>query len=270
MAIKRKMSNGWVFKDDTMYDNFNVYEDSKAFKVNEQSLERSIKTHWIGEHKTPVVVIDNFLENVDLTKELSHKAIYSNDEIKMHASPGLRSIFKVNWRIVPVVRQHFDCWYRDILNVEYDWPEPKTTFTVIDTSEPLSAVQCHPHIDVDYKQGQGLGKRNTQLVATLLYLNKDCKGGTGKYKHKKINKHIITNKKDYNEYLRLQTEYERNNPNIDENINDKENELFELVETIEMKYNRLVMYPTCLFHHPIYSKDDFNTPDCRIILGTFV
>ena len=270
MSVKRKMSNGWVFKDDNMYNNYNVYEDSNAFKINEQSIKSSTTCYHIGNHNTPVIVIDDFLENPSIASNLAQQTIYSNDESKMHASPGLRSILKVNWCINKVVQNFFQNWYRDTLEVEYPFPAPSTTFTVIDTAEPLSPVQCFPHIDVDYNNGQGLGKENTQLVAVLIYLNKDCKGGTGIYKHKKLDKHLITNVDDYNEYYKIQEEYEKSNPKISSNINDNENELYELVETVDMKYNRVVMYPTCLFHHPIYSKDDFNTPNCRMVLGSFV
>ncbi len=270
MAIKRKMSSGWVFEDKDMYNNYNVYEDSNAFKINAQSIKNSITSYPIGNHEAPVVVIDDFLETPSLAHNLAQQTVYSNDASKMHASPGVRSILKVNWNIDRVVKNWFQNWYQGVLDIEYQWPSPSTTFTVIDTSEPLSPPQCFPHIDVAYSNGQGLGKPNTQLVAVLIYLNKDCKGGTGIYKHKKLGKHLITNEDDFNQYSKFQEEHEKNNPDIDSNINDSENELFELVHMVDMKYNRMVMYPTCLFHHPIYSKDDFKTPNCRVVLGSFV
>lgn len=269
MAIKRKMSDGWLFEDDTMYDNFNVYNDREVFKINDDAFKKSIDTHFIGKHKTPVIVVDDFLENPDLALKLSQQAVYSNDEVKMHASPGIRSIFKVVWPINGIVKRFFNDWYRDTLNIEYPFPEASTTFTVIDSAEPLSPPQCFPHIDVDYTNGQELGKPGTQLIAILIYLNKDCKGGTGIYRHKKLNKHIITNTDDYGVYKKFQDKLEKDNPKVD-NINNEDNEGYELVQKIDMKYNRLVMYPVCLFHHPIYSKDDFKTPNCRIVLGSFV
>ena len=46
--------------------------------------------------------------------------------------------------------------------------------------------------------------------------------------------------------------------------------MFELVYEAKMKYNRFVMYPTCLFHHPIYKPDYFTGDNCRITMGSFV
>ena len=139
-------------------------------------------------------------------------------------------------------------------------------FTIIDTSEPMVTPQCYPHIDVSWQEGQRLGDDDTQHTASLVYLNTDdeCKGGTGIYKCKTLDSHLCTTKDKFLEWDAVKK------PKRINNINYEDNDMFELVYEAKMKYNRFIMYPTCLFHHPIYKPDYFTGDNCRITMGSFV
>jgi len=289
LAIKRRMSDGWVFESDTMYDNFNVYEDKKLFKIN-PNWNSIGKLKFIGKRETPLLIMDDALENVDEVRELALSAPYSNAKIKMSASPGIRCVFKIDWKIAPIARTFFKYWFEDKLNVKYPIPDPPISiFTAIDTKEAMSPLQCYPHIDIDWARGQRLGEEGRKHpfvqahhIAALIYLNKneECIGGTGIYRHKKLNTHLITNEEEHKKYKSIQDELDKGTRLRsgkflergvrDTNINMEKNKYYELTEVVEMKYNRLIMYPTCLFHHPIYSPDNFVTPNSRITLTSFM
>tara|TARA_R100000808_G_C2100181_1_gene117535 strand:- start:383 stop:913 length:531 start_codon:yes stop_codon:yes gene_type:complete len=173
------------------------------------------------------------------------------------------------WDIREVVRPFYQAWYDAELDFDYKFPlsNQNNAFTIIDTQEPMGNIQCWPHIDVAWENGQRIGTETAQHVAGLLYLNTpdECKGGTGLYKNKLLDTHLC---KDYDDYKKC-TEAFKKVSHRDTNINYEKNDYYELVKEVKMKYNRFVMYPTCMYHHPIYHTDDFTGDTCRMVLGTF-
>ena len=274
MAIKRRMADGWTFQSDTMYDKYNVFDDKEDFKIR-SDWQTSATVKYVGKRQSPIVVIDDILPNIDRVRELALSTIYSNDEKKMHASPGIRCSLNINWKLNEVAEAYYSSWYLEQLGKEPDYPNLHNVFTIIDTSEPMANVQCWPHIDVAWNEGQEIGKHNTQHVAGMIFLNKPEdspkgyeKSGTGIYRHKLLDTHLCTNHKEYEVHEKM----DKKNPKRDTNINYEENDMFEVSEFVKMKYNRLVMYPTCMYHHPIYEVDDFTEKDkhCRMTLISFV
>jgi len=275
LAIKRLRADGSMFESETMYSNFNVLEEGAIFQINPKWPSIS-QTKYIGKHKTPVIIIDDFLLNVDKVRELALSVPYSNEPQKMHASPGCRFVSHIRWDLHKVVKSFYSHWIYENFNYQCKFEGKKSdlfTFTIIDTAEPLDVHQVYPHVDLDYDDGEYLGGNHASHVAALVYLNKpeECVGGTAIYKHKKIKSHLVKSRKDYDLMRKYEKEMNKNPiHHRDTNINDDPHKYYELSELVEMKYNRLVLYPTFLFHHPFYSPNDFNTPNCRIAINAFI
>ena len=98
----------------------------------------------------------------------------------------------------------------------------------------------------------------------VIYLNKDeeCKGGTAFYRHKKTGIEFVKGIDDFTKV------FESEKSSYDNFITDS-NDDWELLELIEMKFNRMVMYPPNIYHSGYISRKDFIDYDRITQLGFF-
>lgn len=184
-----------------------------------------------------VITIDNFLSNIDeiandnIINKISSKFIPDDPE---HPYPGhqypviLENNNEVALKIKNLIRNNLKNFNET--NTKYS----ELVLSVGKKFKKENIFSTNPHTDTAYRYSYAL----------MLYLNKpdDCYGGTGIYKSKIINNVVPYKNKnllDTDEFLSLY-----NKSNIIKDSNDK----WELVHLLKMKYNRLVIYESCLFH----------------------
>ena len=240
------------------------YNTSDVFKINEDA---QISVEEFGDQK--VVVVDDFYSNPELVRYMSLNNFAS--KLNNMEYPGFKTSFYINQKMN--VR-----WYTDVIDDVYRKEEPinfapyydtidRIDFNLVKSSEvynwnyDIPNKACHPHIDMNEK--------NIKYGA-VVYLNTEDEytagvNGTAFYKH--INTNVI----DCN--WRIQKHYRQSGyPVIDDVfyqsdtihcndwINDG-NEHWEKVHLTQMKYNRLVLYPSTYFHQAYLNNDDFNDPN---------
>jgi hypothetical protein len=249
----------------------NYYEDKELFKI--RNWQDNSERRYIGKENVPIVIFDDFYVNPDAVREFTLNSVpYSKALFKNQASPGVRCLLPVEWEVTTIAKNIFQSWYRTELNIDYKFGrQVPSCFTIIDTSETMEALQCFPHIDIDYNGKEHLGDPSTAHVALIVYLNKpeECKGGTAIYHNKIIDSCLVTSKEQHQEYEGAQKPVEHMSKRKT-NINTTKNNNWEVIDTIDMKYNRAVFYPTCLFHHPLWRNNWFTNPNYRLTQLGFI
>lgn len=184
-----------------------------------------------------VITIDNFLSNIDeLTNDNVINKIssqYAPDDPE-HPYPGLQyKIFLENENEVGLKIKKL------IGNNLKNFSETNTENSDLMLSvgkkfKTENIFTTNPHVD----------KQSRYSYALMIYLNKpdDCYGGTGIYKSKKINNVIPFKNKKMLDMNEMDSLYSKSD--VIKNSNDK----WDLIHLLKMKYNRLVIYESCLFH----------------------
>ena len=176
----------------------------------------------------------------------------------MGKSPGCRSALLLNtnpirnvvYKVVSDYAEDYmkyikSSWYKDIKRVS---PLPVIMFNRIRSNEKnLDELQTQPHIDSIPTEDDYMYN-----FATILYLNdeKECKGGTSFYRHKLSG---VEKPKTWEEFHNIVG----NTKNKYNNLITESNNDWEIIGNISMKFNRMVIYPTDLFHSGYIEKNDF-------------
>ena len=196
-------------------------------KVNVYNIDKDIN----------VITIDNFLSNID---ELSNDNVinkisgqFAPDDPE-HPYPGnqypvvLENSNEVAFKIKKLIGNNLKNFS------ETNTENSDLVFSIGKKFKTENIFTTTPHTD----------SNNRYNYALMLYLNKpdDCYGGTGIYKSKIINyvvpyknKKMLNNDEFYSLYSKS---------DVIKDSNDK----WELIHLLKMKYNRLVIYESCLFH----------------------
>lgn len=204
-----------------------------TYKVNRAAIP---SMNMVGQEKTPVFILDNFLEN--LTASLLHEKERLGFSPAPTYYPGIRAklpeayILAVAQAVVPLLCkiyavptnskiQFFDSYYSLV------------------TCEPeqLSIEQQIPHFD---------GTEQNRF-ALLHYLNPAPHGGTAFYRHTSTNIERV-NEQNVDKFLNSVGQNTR--PNDDTNpgyINDS-NSNFTKIGAVPYAQNRMVIYPGNLLH----------------------
>jgi hypothetical protein len=258
--------------------------DPERLQINHPGNMR-IQTLWLGDARYPGLVVDNFYRDPDYVRATALGLHYVVPFAGMH--PGHMALLSVP--MAPILSFLYDCcahfYYpsrEGFMLTERPW-----TFFRIESSgsRPARPVTRTPHVD-------------GPLLAGLVYLNlpAQCRGGTALYRHvhsratavihrdaflgrgshANVHKDTLERMKalgaaepylrwksegrvqDYDEYWQriFCTRGEANGP-ITESTGG-----WERVELLEMKFNRLVLYPGFLLHSPYYQREWFGeTPD---------
>tara|TARA_B110000003_G_scaffold240045_1_gene246440 strand:+ start:5085 stop:5807 length:723 start_codon:yes stop_codon:yes gene_type:complete len=120
------------------------------------------------------------------------------------------------------------------------------------------AANANPHVDAEPN------KLYTSLVG-LCYLTKDIHGGTGLYRHKKMDIYSI------NEELTKEPDImPRLFPYWDYRLINKSCDHFELMKLLPMKWNRLVLYDGDILHSMYIEDPEFYKIHERITTNYFV
>ncbi|MER2493908.1 DUF6445 family protein [Catenovulum sediminis] len=216
---------------------------------------------YLGEHKTPVILIDNFSR---CALKLKQDAIAHN-QFKQTPSdyyPGLR---------MPGPKQYAEeicSLYAQQLNQVFAmqtsfWQSNLCAYSLTTTQpEKLKPIQMLPHFDT----------ANDNQLAVVHYLCDETFGGTAFFRHnstgyERINKAQLNN---YATQLKQQAMAAR--------LHEKpgylaeQNSLYQKIGQVDVEFNRAVIYPGNLLHSglikPALLSDDPTTG--RLTLNTFI
>lgn len=229
----------------------NEYE---IFKLADYDEVVKIDYRTIGDTDIPVVVVDNFYENPDIVRDFALSLPYTKSKWVCNYSPGERIRLGLDIRVIRNITYH-------LLNLK-QWEIKPTSMQVIFNKmrgdEKLEAVQTNPHID-------GVDMLNSAMI---LYLNKpeECVGGTSFYRHKRTRLDMCRTKEQFestfDNFPKLtRTDYK--------DFITESNDEWELIDMIEMKYNRMIVYPPNVFHSGYLTRNDFLEYDRLTQLGFF-
>ncbi len=225
----------------------NVINEKELFKINKSS-DLKIEKRKINGTDVPIIIVDNLYVNPEDVREFSFTLPYTKSKSILLNSPGKR--VKLDLDI-----KHLQDFTFNLIDRKNDgYIKPQVIFNRMRSDEKLTEVQTRPHIDTAVNMSH----------AIVIYLNTDdeCRGGTSFYRHRKTGFDFIRETKYLDEI------YEHEPHKYEKFITDS-NDDWELLELIEMKFNRMIIYPPNIFHSGYISRKDFVNYDRITQLGFF-
>ena len=220
----------------------------------------SVSLIELGEEKTPLFVVDDFLAEAPKLQRLSSQgAGFKEDKTDFY--PGVRK--PLNDEYANLVCRFARHLFTEYLT-DFDVPEVATTLCAfsVTTSEPekLLPIQRIPHFDTV----------SDQQWAVVHYLCDEDKGGTGFFRHRQTGFERITKdrSKRYQRVLDDQAITEGLPPAI---YLQGETKLFELTHQVSAKFNRALFYPSNVLHSGLIKQwrpEDLS--DARLTANTFI
>ena len=226
----------------------NVINEKEIFKLNRFP---NLKIHRknIKNTNIPIVVVDNLYVNPEEVRKFSSILPYTKSKYVLQSSPGKRVKLDLD------IRHLQDFTYKLIgQNKTNTFLPPSLIFNRIRSDEVLSDNQTTPHTD----SVRGLSH------AIVIYLNteEECAGGTAFYRHKETGISFVKNIDDFKKV------YESKKSNYKDFITES-NDDWELLDLIEMKFNRMIIYPPNIYHSGYINRKDFVNYDRVTQIGFF-
>ena len=200
-----------------------------------------LQIHTVGEEQTPIIVIDDFVNNVDA---LINFAVFSQNARETFCAqesdfyPGVRKAAPLSYierlkGLAPIINSHFDMTDKSEFDVIL------SAFSIACTEpDELRPIQMLPHFDTP----------NMNQLAMVHFLCDETHGGPSFYKHRALGYERITKERlmPYRQTIKQQAMAQKlhKNPHY---INGSTS-LFEQVYSVEAKLNRVVIYPSNLLH----------------------
>jgi hypothetical protein len=221
--------------------------------------ELSYKFYTVGREQTPLLVIDNFIQDAHLLVDFCEAN--TNFSKVDNFYPGLRMaapnmyIHAINRYLAELLGNIFGLTQDKIAG-------GKALYSMVVTPpDQLEINQCLPHID-SYVSGD---------LACVHYLCDKQKGGTSLYRHRKTGYEKITSETvdHYKQSvvdegaLRLEKKSYMNGSN----------NYFEQIAAIDAMFNRMIIYPSNILHSGNIASDfnfDPNPASGRLTLNSFI
>lgn len=203
----------------------------------------------LGQDKTPVIIIDNYVENYDeVAAQANEFGDFKPDQVTNY--PGVRAAMP-KAVVVDYLKPLMQLLYGVYKFPDTYEPTPKDNYFSLITCKPneLTAMQSWPHFDTP----------NPNLIAVIHYLNNGCHGGTGFFRHNKSGLDCIDNKnKDI--YFQFADDYFHSLAAESYNYCSEQHSEFTCYQQIEYKPNRLLIFPGQLLHSTLVDlKTDINS-----------
>ncbi|TRY33328.1 hypothetical protein FM019_04950 [Aliiglaciecola sp. M165] len=219
------------------------------FNTNE---DPEITVTRVGELQTPVLVVDDFLQNVDeLISMAGDVNSFSGQGTDYY--PGVRKPLDKAYEqmIQEWVKYHLASHLTDnnaavLKHVDINLAALSLTNQA---PESLVPIQRIPHFDTT----------NPNQWALVHYLCGPEFGGTGFFKHKRSGFETIT-EKNQKAYFRNLADDASVKGVPDAKYLQGSNDLFEMLHYVEAKKNRMVIYPSNLLHSGLIKKWQAPTP----------
>ena len=203
----------------------------------------------VGNSKTPVFILDNFLENLTETLLQDAKHLAFDDAPTYY--PGIRSplpedyIVTVAKAVVPLLQKIYS------IPMHYTVEFYDSYFSMV-TKAPheLSVEQQIPHFD----------GTEAYRIALLHYLNPAPHGGTALFRHNSTGLERIT-ENNVNAYLSSVSEYFEHKGSPQGEYISSSNSQFTRIGEIPYAQNRLAIYPGNLLHSGVINPAMDISPD---------
>jgi hypothetical protein len=212
-----------------------------------------IQIHYVGQEKEKVIIIDNLMTNPNLMVDYAlENAQFHYYQKQGNHYPGIR---------LPPPRQYFESLYntlRPILNEEYEIAvdaerKAECSMSLLTLKpEELSTMQSLPHFD----------SSNSRQFALLHYLCADHHGGTAFYRHRQTGYETVT-KERFQHYTACFMEDIKLNGRPQPGYIVDTNERFEKIDTVNARFNRMVIYRSYLLHSACIDPAVSVNPDPR-------
>jgi hypothetical protein len=224
--------------------NFN-FVDTDLICIND-NLELQIITIPNTNHK--ILIIDNFLKNPEDLQQIASKQLFEKTPANKNGSPGWTSITNLKFDQITTTSKYLSDNYFDTFHNN----KVSFQFNLFEGGMPCKYTSILPHVD-------------QSLSAFQIYLNnpEDCYGGTNFYKHIESESDVNVEYLDsdfkktesYHKFDNYVKETSQNNYSTILDSRQIDSSIWELIQHIEMKYNRFVMYPSYIFHSAYIEKE---------------
>lgn len=205
------------------------------YEINRKSKNTLLQ---VGDEKTPVIIIDDFLVTTSQAiKEAVHSK-YLAGKAHNNYYPGVCSPVGSDYGMA-VLNAIAPIFYQ-ALKVPREltlYPKDGRYSLLAQEEKDLDLLQCIPHFDNNLKYS----------FAVMHYLNAGDFGGTAIYRHKPTGYENITEQRKPH-YLAQAQAFINTNGNPQQKYFTDSTSHYELIEVIEYKANRLVIYPSTLLH----------------------
>jgi hypothetical protein len=203
------------------------------FRVNER---RTIRTLRVGREASPVVVIDDYLAEprtlVDFAASRAHFAAPKN------WYPGLRAEPLPQAYVIETLRA-LHRLIGEVFELPTEGGVDANTYFGLATTAPavLLPLQRLPHFDTP----------NPRQIALLHYLCDPAHGGTSFFRHRATGYEFMSDERSRSYFDSLSAELREHGPRPARYASGSD-ELFEEVERIDAKFNRLIVYRSRVLH----------------------
>jgi hypothetical protein len=224
--------------------NFN-FIDTNLISISDE-LETSITTIENTNHL--IITIDNFLKNPEDLQKIASKQCFEKVPSNKNGNPGWTSITNLKFDQISRTAEYLsDTYFQVNTNHKINYQ-----FNLFEGGMSCKYTSLLPHVD-------------NSVFAFQIYLNnpEECRGGTNFYRNIDSGldanlEYVVSDFRKNESYWKFKnyfTEINENNYNtiLDSRQIDSSN--WELIHSVEMKYNRFVMYPSYLFHSAYIEKD---------------
>lgn len=218
--------------------------DTDLIHINDE-LETNIKTIPNTNHL--VITIDNFLKNPEDLREIATRQLFELNPRNTSANPGWISLSNLKFDQISKTADYLSDNFYNILDRSISFQ-----FNLFQGGVPCKYTSLLPHVD-------------SAVLAFQIYLNdpSECKGGTNFYRHKEsgIDHNVAYIDSDFKlteGYWKFMNHYRETTDNDFNTILDSRQidpDIWELTHSVEMKYNRFIMYPSYAFHTAYIEKE---------------
>lgn len=222
--------------------------------------EFSYQVYHVGKEQTPVLVIDNFINDAHTLVDfcIKHTEFSKVDTYY----PGLRMVAPNLY--VHAMNFYLGQLFGDVFGL---MPEQfaggKSLYSMVVTPpEQLTIQQCLPHVD-SFLSGD---------LACVHYLCSKDKGGTSLYRHKKTGYEKIT-KDRLAHYTQAVIDEGALEISHTKSYMNGSNEYYEVIAEIDATFNRMVVYPSNILHSGNIPTDfnfDPHPASGRLTLNSFI
>ncbi|REL27031.1 hypothetical protein DXX93_10975 [Thalassotalea euphylliae] len=199
----------------------------------------TVRVKRIGLEETPVLVIDDYLANIDELRQQASKQDYCEDKQSFY--PGIRSPIATK-TVTALIQPVLPGFYKVLKVPNHLKPAAHPSYFSLITKQPeqLVAMQTIPHFDTS----------RPYYFAALLYLNEFTHGGTGFFRHKATHYERITDSKVDSYLASVQAEFDGQNgqDSHHQGYQTGSNQQYALIDSIPYQTNCLVIYPGNLLH----------------------
>lgn len=222
-----------------------------------------IQSFTVGNENQKIIVVDNLLQTPDTMIDY---AVSKNEfeRYKGHCNfyPGIRVPAPAEYSaaLAPVVHSILLSEYEGIAT-DWELNKAECSLSLITVKpEDLRKVQSTPHFD----------SANPYQFAILVYLCNEAHGGTAFYRHNATNYETITHdiRKPFEDIYFKELEQ----TSVKKGYFKDSNEHFTKIGLVDAKYNRMIIYRSCLLHSPHINPNqsvDHNPRTGRLTINSF-